>query len=202
MPRKPRVPPKSKLTFGTPEERAGKLIERDLCLLTGPELLAKYTGGDREVAFTNYTKTAPDILAKVHNPFFFYVNSVWFDNKEGAGMLSSQHRVLADELLAFILGEYDGYDGYLCGRPRRSLKSTFAMAGMDWAAKRHWLVDKIDVAQFYVHNQLGEAVSRTETVKRKNQYHSVKTANIKQTEINLPQIIIWSISEDQGQLGL
>ena len=170
MPRKLKAPPKPTLTFSTPEARAGKLIERDLCLLTGPELLAKY-GGEKYGVFTDYTKVAPNILAKSHNPFYFYTNSVWFNNPDGAAMLSHQHRVLADELLAFILGEYDKYDGYVCGRPRRSLKSTFAMAAMDWAAKRHWFVDKIDVAQFYVHNQLGEAIGRTETVKRKNQYH-------------------------------
>src|SRR3990167_3768435 len=169
----------------TPEKRAAKLIERDLALLTGQELLEKYKSGPRWEAFSGYTGKTIREVAPSHNPFYHYVLAVWFDNQEGSAMLSPQHRVLADELLSLILGEYDAHDGYLCARPRRSLKSTFAMAAMDWCAKRHWLVDVTDVTQFYVHNQIGEAINRTETVKRKNQYHPYILTYF--TDIALPQ---------------
>lgn len=171
MPRPVKKPATPKFAADTPEKRSAKIIERDLAMLTGAELLRKYGKAPYRDAFFAYTGQNIEDVASAHNPFYHYVLAVWFDNADGLAMLSDQHRILADEILSLVMGEYDRYDGYLCARPRRSLKSTFAMAAMDWAAKRHWLVDGLDISQFYVHNQYTEATSRTETVKRKNQYH-------------------------------
>ncbi len=161
---------KSRITRKTPEDRAQIAIERDLAILTGPELAIKYAEGEGRDVFIALLGVTPESLTD-HNPFWHYLQACWYDKPEYTAMLSARHREYADDILAVILGQYDAYDGYVCGQPRRSFKSSFLMVGMDWAPKRHWLVDRLDITQFYVHNSIDAAIERLETVKNKNRSH-------------------------------
>jgi len=158
------------ITAKTPELKAAIIVERDLSILTGEELAYKYKkdGPAREM-FRNVTGKVPEAF-EAHNCFWRYILNVWFNNPDGRAMLSQEHRNLADDLLNLILGKFDHKDGYLCGQPRRSLKSTFVRAACDWAAKRHKIVDDLDVIQFYVHNIEREAMNALDNIKDKNRF--------------------------------
>lgn len=159
------------VTTRTPEAAAAVIIERDLSILTGEELWKKYGGTTPAAEMFRKVTGKPASEFGGHNPFWHYLLATWFDNKDGHEMLSAQHREMADDLLALALGQFDAKDGYLCGQPRRSLKSTFLRAFADWVPKRHKLVDGLDVILFYVHNQHDEAKNATETIKNKNRSH-------------------------------
>ena len=160
------------VTAKTPEAAAAIIIERDLSILTGPELARKYSDLASPAGQMFWKVTGANVSEFTsHNPFWHYTLATWFDNPDGRAMLSSGHRVLADDLLNLALGKYDAKDGYVCGQPRRSLKSTFLRAFADWVPKRHKLVDGLDVILFYVHNQHDEAKNATEAIKNKNRFH-------------------------------
>lgn len=163
--------PARRISPRTPEDKAARLIERDLATRTGAEILAIYGSGAPRAAFEAIVGTSVEDVAAAHNPFWHYALAVWFDNPEGRAMMCDPHRLLADDLLAFATGEFDEYDGYHCEYPRRGLKSTFLEAFADWLPKRHKLVDGIDISILYSHNSHREAKNRVGIIKQKARAH-------------------------------
>ena len=159
-------------TAKTPADKAQVIIGRDLCILTGPELVQKYKEGTsaRQVFENLLDKTVEEVAAS-HNPFYFYARSCWFDTPEGSALLCAPHRTAADAYLRFALGELDSFDGFHLQFPRRGLKSTIKMAFADWIGKRHKLVDGLDVSILYSHNSEREASRRVGVIKAKNRAH-------------------------------
>ncbi len=152
---------------------AQRQIEQDLCVLTGPRLLAKY--GDptssKYLSFVEIVGEEPAATAISHNPFWYYLQQVWFDKPVGRALLCKPHRDLADRLLKFALGEYDEKDGFHYEFPRRGLKSTILEGFADWIPKFHKINDGIDISVLYTHNVEKKATRRLSLIKHKNRKH-------------------------------
>ena len=106
-------PPTARITKSTTYDKAQAIIERDLALLTGGELLAKYTRTpDYRSAFLAYTGQKVEDLAPSHCSLFHYGMAVWFDNPEGSAMIGPRHKELAQRLQSYLLGEIPDKDGF------------------------------------------------------------------------------------------
>ena len=167
------------ITPKTDKAKVPLMVERDLSTLTGEQLLVKYTKSPLyEEAFRAVTGQPVTEVAPTHNPFWHYLNQVWYDEPEGKALLGEKHRELADKYLDFALGKYDDKDGFHYQWPRRAMKSTLMMAFADWVPKFHYCQDRhagkknpLLPTVLYSHNVEDEAEDRLETIKNKNRYH-------------------------------
>ena len=165
--------PVARITPKTEADKVALIVERDLCTLTGSRLLAKYDKPDYRDAFFTVTGKQVADYAPAHNPFWHYLNKVWFDEPEGQALLyPPRHRdELAAGFLKLATGELDGYDGFHYQYPRRGIKTTTMEAFADWVGKFHKVADGMDVTLLYTHNSDQQAKSRLETIKNKNRHH-------------------------------
>ena len=152
--------------------QANIAVERDLSILTGPELVARYSEGDAATVFQHVTGKPVAEIGLDHNPFWHYLLQTWYKRPVVRALLHPPiHRdVLAKAYLQLALGELDKYDGFLDLQTRRSLKSFFMKAFADWAPKRHKIVEDLDILVLYSHNVEGKAKGGLESIKRINRY--------------------------------
>lgn len=159
----------------SPEYKALVRIERDLCVLTAQELVAKYGNekNARGAGFSSLMDRDAETYAKTHNPFWYFTLAVWYDDDYFRPLLyEPRHKdEMAQFLLDLALGKHDTFDGDHIQWPRRAFKSTFLMSFAMWAPLRHKLEDGMDVSVLYVHNAEDEACARLETIKNKARYH-------------------------------
>ena len=173
----------------TPQDRVPLTVERDLCTLLPDQLIEKYTKSPfYEEAFRLVTGFPVTEVAPKHNPFWHYLNQVWFDEPEGKALLCDKHRELADRYLKLATGEYDDKDGFHHQLPRRAMKSSVMMAFADWVPKFHYYQSgkRFLPTCLYCHNVEEEAERRLETIKDKNRYHDY-IARIFPVDFAIPQ---------------
>jgi hypothetical protein len=149
-------------------------VERDLSIMTGPELLDKYRSGDEQLVFEHVTNKPVMELALGHNPFWHYLLRTWYrDPIYRALLYPPRHRdEVAKAVVMLATGELDSYDGVCHQYPRRALKSFFMKMMADWLPKRHKIMDDMDVLVLYSHNLEKKATGAMETVKNMNRHNS------------------------------
>ncbi len=145
-------------------------VERDLSIMTGAELSAKYASGDRQVVFEHIVGRPVMDMALDHNPFWHYILHTWYKRKQYRDLLHPpRHRdEVAKAIVMMATGELDTYDGAIHQYPRRALKSFFMKMACDWLPKRHKIVDDMDVTILYSHNLERRAKAAMESVKNMN----------------------------------
>ena len=150
-------------------------VERDLSLMTGIELIAKYSSSDKALVFEHVTGKSVQEVAPTHNPFWHYSLQTWYSRPQYRRLLyPPRHR---DELSAayvdLALGKLDHYDGMHNQWPRRALKSFHMKMFADWAPKRHKIIEDLDILVLYSHNLEKRAKGMLESIKnmnRRNKY--------------------------------
>ncbi len=153
---------------------ASILYERDLSIMTGAELVAKYSASEDQRLIIEFMVNKPlDELAMGHNPFWHYILQTWYKNPVYRSLLHApRHRdEVADAILKMSLGELDDYDGVIHQYPRRALKSFFMKMAADWLPKRHKIIDDIDILVLYSHNLERRARAAMNSVKNMNRYN-------------------------------
>lgn len=153
--------------------QANIAIERDLSILTGAELVARYSEGDPAIVFQLVTGRTVAEVGLDHNPFWHYALQTWYRRPVYRALLHPpRHR---DELCAaylkLALGELDSYDGMHNEWPRRALKSFHLKMFADWAPKRHKIVDDLDILVLYSHNLERRAKGALESIKNMNRHN-------------------------------
>ena len=98
-------------------------VERDLSIMTGPELVAKYASDTRAAVFQHIVGKPVAEMAADHNPFWHYLLQTWYKPPRFRKLLyPPRHR---DEFAAAVqkmsVGELDKYDGVHVQYPRRGL---------------------------------------------------------------------------------
>ena len=94
MKKKPDIDPKLLL-------EANISIERDLSIMTGPELVAKYATGDRAIVFRHVVGKSVAEMALEHNPFWHYALQTWYRKPQYRSLLyPPRHR---DEVAKAVL---------------------------------------------------------------------------------------------------
>jgi len=148
-------------------------VERDLSILTGPELLSRYSTPDQRKVFKHIVGKSVDTVAVDHNPFWHYILQTWYKHPKYRSMLHPpRHRdEVAKAVLMMALGQLDKYDGIHHQYPRRALKSFFAKMAADWLPKRHKIVDDMDVLILYSHNLDRRAKGALESIKNMNRHN-------------------------------
>ena len=148
-------------------------IERDLSILTGVELAAKYNG-KRAAAFERVVGKPVDVVAGEHNPFWHYILQTWYKQPQYRALLHPpRHRdELARAVVLMATGQLDRYDGIHNQYPRRALKSFFMKMMVDWLPKRHKIVENLDILVLYSHNREDRAKAAIESVKNMNRHNA------------------------------
>ncbi len=151
---------------------ASILVERDLSIMTGAELMGKYASGDRSIVFRHVTGRSVQEVALDHNPFWHYALQTWYRAPKYRELLHPpRHRdEVAKAVLALALGDLDHYDGCHHQYPRRALKSFFAKMACDWLPKRHKIMDDMDILILYSHNMERRAKGALESIKNMNRH--------------------------------
>lgn len=152
--------------------QAAVAIERDLSVLTGAELVARYSTGDAATVFEHITGKLVAELAADHNPFWHYILQTWYRQARYRRLLHPpRHRdEVAKAVLMMATGELDKYDGIHHQYPRRALKSFFMKMAADWLPKRHKIVDDLDVLILYSHNLERRSFGALESIKHMNRH--------------------------------
>src|SRR3990167_10442820 len=76
-------------------------VERDLSILTGEELLAKYSTDDLRLVFKHVTGKSVEELAPEHKPFWHYILQTWYKKPAYRALLyAPRHR---DEVARAVL---------------------------------------------------------------------------------------------------
>lgn len=152
---------------------AAVLVERDLSILTGPELLARYAEERHALVFQHITRKSVAEVADGHNPFWHYCLQTWYAQPQYRKLLHPpRHRdEVAKAVVMMATGELDAYDGTHHQYPRRSLKSFFMKMMVDWLPKRHKIVDDLDILVLYSHNREDRASAAIESVKNMNRHN-------------------------------
>jgi hypothetical protein len=149
-------------------------VERDLSIMTGPELVTKYTASeDSKLVFRHVTgKSAPEASVD-HNPFWHYLLQTWYRAPTYRKLLyPKRHRdEVADAIVKMCLGELDSYDGVIHQYPRRALKSFFMKMAACWLPKRHKIMENMDILIYYSHNLEKRAKAAMTSVKHMNRYN-------------------------------
>lgn len=149
-------------------------VERDLSIMTGAELLAKYSASDalRRV-FEHIVGRTLDEVAADHNPFWHYALQTWYKSPKYRSLLyAPRHRdEVAKAVLMMATGQLDKYDGVHHQYPRRALKSFFMKMAADWLPKRHKIMEDLDVLLFYSHNLESRATGALESIKNMNRHN-------------------------------
>ena len=153
--------------------RAAVAIDRDLSILTGPELAVKYSTGDSADVFHHVVGRSIDTVCVDHNPFWHYLLRTWYSKPIHRALLHPpRHRdEVAKAVLLMATGELDKYDGIHLQYPRRGLKSFLTKAAADWLPKRHKIVDDLDVLVLYSHNLDKRAWGALESIKNMNRHN-------------------------------
>lgn len=146
------------------------LVERDLSILTGPELLAKYCTEDAKTVFQAVVGKPVSEVAQEHNPFWHYALQTWYRPQKYRKLLCiPRHRnEVAEAVVLMATGKLDRFDGVHHQYPRRSLKSFFAKMACDWLPKRHKIIDDLDILILYSHNLDRRAKATLESIKNMN----------------------------------
>ena len=151
-------------------------VERDLSIMTGAELLSKYSAsGSSKVVFEHVVGKPVGEVAVDHNPFWHYLLQTWYKAPQYRKLLHPPvHRdQVAKAVVLMATGQLDTYDGTHHQYPRRALKSFFMKMMLDWLPKRHKIIDDMDILMLYSHNLEKRAKNATESVKhmnRRNRY--------------------------------
>lgn len=148
-------------------------VERDLSIMTGSELMSKYSGPDPGLVFEHIVSKSVDEVAVDHNPFWHYVLQTWYKPPRFRKLLHlPRHRdELAKGVLLMATGQLDSYDGIHNQWPRRALKSFFMKMMCDWLPKRHKLIDDLDILIFYSHNLDRRSKGALESIKNMNRHN-------------------------------
>lgn len=148
-------------------------VERDLSLMTGAELLAKYASGPYATVFQHIVGKRVEDVALNHNPFWHYVLQTWYRQPAYRKLLHPpRHRdEVAKAVLLMATGQLDSYDGIHHQYPRRALKSFFMKMMVDWLPKRHKIIDNMDILILYSHNREDRAKAAIESVKNMNRHN-------------------------------
>lgn len=148
-------------------------VERDLSILTGDELIAKYAKGDAATVFNHVVGKQVEAIAPDHNPFWHYALQTWYKRPQFRALLHPpRHRdEVARAVVLMATGKLDSYDGVHHQYPRRALKSFFMKMMADWLPKRHKLIDNLDILILYSHNLERRAFGMLESVKNMNRYN-------------------------------
>jgi hypothetical protein len=151
-------------------------VERDLSIMTGSELLAKYTKSeDARMVFMHISGKDVSEVSVDHNPFWHYCLQTWYKAPRYRALLHPpRHRdEVAKAVLLMATGQLDKYDGIHHQYPRRALKSFFMKMMADWLPKRHKIMDDMDILILYSHNLERRAKGALESIKnmnRRNKY--------------------------------
>jgi hypothetical protein len=147
-------------------------IERDLSVMTGAELMAKWGSGDAQLVFEHITGKPIGEVAVDHNPFWHYILQTWYRVKQYRDLLHPpRHRdEVSRAVLMMATGELETYDGVIHMYPRRALKSFFMKMACDWLPKRHKIIEDLDVCILYSHNLDRRAKAAMESVKNMNRH--------------------------------
>jgi hypothetical protein len=149
-------------------------IERDLSIMTGPELIPKYSTGDAQLVFEHVVGKQFMDVAKDHNPFWHYILHTWYKRKQYRDLLyPPRHRdEVSKSIVLMATGELDSRDGVVHQYPRRALKSFFMKMACDWLPKRHKIMEDLDITILYSHNLERRATGAMESVKNMNRFNS------------------------------
>jgi hypothetical protein len=149
-------------------------VERDLSVMTGPELLARYATTDAAMVFSHVVGKTVMEVAVDHNPFWHYALQTWYKAPRYRKLLHPpRHRdEVAKAVLMMATGQLDKYDGVVHQYPRRALKSFFMKMMADWLPKRHKIVDDLDILLLYTHNLDRRAKAALESVKNMNRFNA------------------------------
>lgn len=153
---------------------AAVAVERDLSILTGPELIAKYAGdASAATVFRHIVGRPVEAVAEEHNPFWHYCLQTWYRRPQYRAMLHPpRHRdEVAKAILLMATGQLDSYDGVHHQYPRRALKSFFMKMAADWLPKRHKIVDDLDILILYSHNRDSRSKAALESIKNMNRHN-------------------------------
>jgi hypothetical protein len=153
---------------------AAVAIERDLSVLTGPELMARYATDDNRLVFQNVVGRSVADVSIDHNPFWHYILQTWYKPARYRRLLHPpRHRdEVAKAVVMMATGELDSYDGTVHQYPRRALKSFFMKMACDWLPKRHKIVDNLDILILYSHNLDRRAKAALESIKNMNRHNA------------------------------
>ena len=153
---------------------AATSIERDLSILTGPELIAKYSTEPHSLVFAHVAGKSAAEIAADHNPFWHYALQTWYRPARYRKLLHPpRHRdEVAKAVLLLATGELDRYDGVHHQYPRRALKSFFMKMMADWLPKRHKIADNLDIVLLYSHNLDRRAKAALESIKNMNRHNT------------------------------
>lgn len=153
--------------------QAAVSVERDLSIMTGPELLTKYAAEDHRLVFQHVVGKPVAEVAVDHNPFWHYALQTWYKRPQYRALLHPpRHRdELAKAVLLMATGQLDKYDGIHNQWPRRALKSFFMKMMADWLPKRHKIVDGLDILVLYSHNLDRRAKGTLESIKNMNRHN-------------------------------
>jgi len=152
---------------------AAVAVERHLSVLTGPELVVRYSTESRALVFQHIVGKPVAEVAVDHNPFWHYALQTWYKRPQYRSLLyAPRHRdEVARGILMMATGELDKYDGFHLQYPRRALKSFFMKMACDWLPKRHKIADDLDILLLYSHNIERRAFSALESIKNMNRYN-------------------------------
>ena len=153
--------------------KAAISVDRDLSIMTGDELVGKYSAGASADVFAHVVGKTVDDMAHDHNPFWHYILRTWYSKPIYRDLLYiPRHRdEVAKAILLMATGQLDKYDGIHHQYPRRGLKSFFAKMAADWIPKRHKIMNDMDVLVLYSHNLDRRAWGALESVKNMNRYN-------------------------------
>ena len=62
-------------------------VERNLAIMTGPELISRYSTGDSALVFEHVTGKPVTLIALDHNPFWHYCLQTWYKRHVYRGLL-------------------------------------------------------------------------------------------------------------------
>ena len=152
---------------------ASVVVERDLSILTGEELVTRYCDPRHALVFQEITGRPVHDVAAGHNPFWHYALQTWYHQPQYRKLLHpARHRdEVADGIVKMATGQLDGYDGAHHQYPRRGLKSFFAKMAADWLPKRHKIVEDLDILILYSHNREDRACDAMDSVKHMNRHN-------------------------------
>jgi len=153
--------------------KAAVEVERDLSILTGPELISRYSSERDAMVFQHIAGKSVHEVALEHNPFWHYCLQTWYSAPRYRSLLCPErHRdEVAKAVVMMATGQLDSYDGVHHQYPRRALKSFFMKMMVDWLPKRHKIVDDLDILVLYSHNIEKKATAACESVKNMNRHN-------------------------------
>jgi hypothetical protein len=158
-----------------PKLRLGAAIavERDLSIMTGAELVTKYSQPKFSTVFEHIVGRPVAEVATDHNPFWHYILQTWYKQATYRKLLHPpRHRdEVAKTVLQMATGQLDFYDGVHHQYPRRALKSFFMKMMVDWLPKRHKIMENLDILILYSHNREDRAKAAIESVKNMNRHN-------------------------------